>query len=177
MRRKICEKRAVFEATTRSQASAMLQPIPTAGPRTATIGPAFYENYPLPAYTFDKTLVGLIDAHRFAGNRDAMGLLQRATDAVLPWLPGHAVDIRTRAESPTGAGDDDDADRVVKAQSGKVVAQPFTHLDIERIEFFRTVQHDLRDRPFDGQINRHSVSPDAQGDYNRRTWQRPGGRT
>src|SRR5579871_122889 len=37
MRRKIWENRAVWDATTRSQAKAILHPMPTAGPRTAAI--------------------------------------------------------------------------------------------------------------------------------------------
>ncbi|MBW8870133.1 MAG: glycoside hydrolase family 127 protein, partial [Acidobacteriales bacterium] len=57
-----------------------------------TISRDFYRNYPLPAYTYDKTLIGLLDAHQFAGNADALKLVGSATDAVLPWLPGHAVD-------------------------------------------------------------------------------------
>lgn len=59
-----------------------------------TVGTDFYKNYPLPAYTFDKHVVGLIDAHTHAGNAQAMPLLGRVTDAVLPWLPGHAIDRR-----------------------------------------------------------------------------------
>lgn len=57
-----------------------------------TITPGFYTNYPIPAYTYDKIVVGLIDAHQFAGNRAALGLLTRATDAVLPFLPDRALD-------------------------------------------------------------------------------------
>ncbi|MCW3846549.1 glycoside hydrolase family 127 protein [Sphingomonas sp. LB-2] len=59
-----------------------------------TITPDFYKGYPLPAYTYDKHVVGLIDAHTYAGNRQARALLARATDAVLPWLPGRAIDRR-----------------------------------------------------------------------------------
>lgn len=59
-----------------------------------TVGPDFYKGYPLPAYTFDKHVIGLIDAHTHAGNPQAMPLLGRATDAVLPWLPGRAIDRR-----------------------------------------------------------------------------------
>lgn len=57
-----------------------------------TISPAFYQDYPLPAYTYDKIVVGLIDADRYAGNAGALKLLDRATDAVLPFLPGRALD-------------------------------------------------------------------------------------
>jgi DUF1680 family protein len=56
-----------------------------------TITPDFYRDYPLPAYTYDKTLIGLIDAHQFAGNAQALKLVAPTTDAVLPRLPGHAL--------------------------------------------------------------------------------------
>ncbi|MFZ0661431.1 MAG: beta-L-arabinofuranosidase domain-containing protein [Acidobacteriaceae bacterium] len=56
-----------------------------------TITPKFYEGYPLPCYTFDKTNCGLIDAHEFAKDPAAMPALARATDAVMPYLPPHAL--------------------------------------------------------------------------------------
>lgn len=56
-----------------------------------TITPKFYQGYPLPCYTFDKTNCGLIDAHQFAHDPDAMPTLARATDAVMPFLPAHAL--------------------------------------------------------------------------------------
>jgi DUF1680 family protein len=57
----------------------------------AAVSTAFYRDYPLPAYTFDKIVCGLIDAHEFAGASDALGVLDRATDAALPWLPERAL--------------------------------------------------------------------------------------
>jgi uncharacterized protein len=57
----------------------------------ATITPKFYNGYPLPAYTFDKTNCGLIDAHQFAKDPMALKVLGEATDAVLPWLPPKAL--------------------------------------------------------------------------------------
>jgi uncharacterized protein len=59
----------------------------------AAVDPAgkFYVDYRLPAYTFDKTCCGLIDAHEFAGNKDALDVLKRSTDAVLPHLPEKAL--------------------------------------------------------------------------------------
>ena len=55
----------------------------------ATVEPTgkFYVDYRLPGYTFDKTCCGLIDAHEFAADPDALEVLKRATDAVLPHLP------------------------------------------------------------------------------------------
>jgi uncharacterized protein len=55
----------------------------------------FYAGYHLPAYTFDKTSCGLIDAHEFANCPDALDVHWRATQAVLPYLPEKAL---SRAE-------------------------------------------------------------------------------
>jgi uncharacterized protein len=57
-----------------------------------TISTKFYDGYCIPAYTFDKTNCGLIDAHQFAGDATALAVLNKATDAVLPWLPEKALD-------------------------------------------------------------------------------------
>jgi uncharacterized protein len=58
-----------------------------------TVSPSgkFYVGYRLPAYTYDKTSCGLIDAHEFAGDPDALDVHWRATQAVLPHLPDHAL--------------------------------------------------------------------------------------
>jgi uncharacterized protein len=55
------------------------------------ITPDFYAGYPLPAYTFDKINIGLIDAHAFAGDGQALTVLDRAVDAALPHLPPSAL--------------------------------------------------------------------------------------
>jgi len=62
-----------------------------------TVGPQgkFYVDYHLPAYTYDKTSCGLIDAHQFAQDPDALDVHWRATQAVLPYLPEKAL---SRAE-------------------------------------------------------------------------------
>jgi uncharacterized protein len=52
-----------------------------------TVTERFYVDYPLPAYTFDKTNMGLLDAHQFAQDPKALAVLSHATDAVLPHLP------------------------------------------------------------------------------------------
>ena len=56
-----------------------------------TVTEKFYVDYPLPAYTFDKTNCGLIDAHQFAGDPMALPVLDHATQAVLPYLPEKAL--------------------------------------------------------------------------------------
>jgi DUF1680 family protein len=56
-----------------------------------TVDPKFYVDYRLPAYTFDKTCCGLIDAHQFAGDPNALDVLWSSTQAVLPHLPEKAL--------------------------------------------------------------------------------------
>jgi uncharacterized protein len=51
----------------------------------------FYVDYHLPAYTYDKTSCGLIDAHEFAKCPDALDVHWRATKAALPFLPEKAL--------------------------------------------------------------------------------------
>jgi DUF1680 family protein len=62
----------------------------------ALYGPAisgrFYEKFRFPAYDYDKMVIGLIDAHRYAHVEDAFALLDRTTDAAGPHLPPHALD-------------------------------------------------------------------------------------
>ncbi|HKD20761.1 MAG TPA: beta-L-arabinofuranosidase domain-containing protein [Rhizomicrobium sp.] len=65
-----------------------------------TITPRFYEGYPLPAYTFDKINIGLIDAYAFAGERSSLHLLDRAIDAALPHLPEKALTRPEMAARP-----------------------------------------------------------------------------
>ena len=65
----------------------------------ATIDPEgkFYINNRFPSYTYDKLVLGLIDAHEFAGDPQALSILQRATDAALPYQPLRAM---PRQETP-----------------------------------------------------------------------------
>jgi DUF1680 family protein len=56
-----------------------------------TITTKFYDGYHLPAYTYDKTCCGLIDAHQFAADPMALEVLNAATDVVLPHLPRKAL--------------------------------------------------------------------------------------
>ncbi|HEY2070152.1 MAG TPA: beta-L-arabinofuranosidase domain-containing protein [Rhizomicrobium sp.] len=66
----------------------------------AAITPGFYDGYPLPAYTFDKINIGLIDAHQFANDPTALSVLNRATDAALPHLPERALTRPQMAARP-----------------------------------------------------------------------------
>ena len=52
----------------------------------------FYTNFMYPAYNYDKMVLGLIDAGKFAGIKNAHSLLERTTDAAEPHLPPHALD-------------------------------------------------------------------------------------
>ena len=66
----------------------------------AAISPKFYSQYPLPAYTFDKCNCGLIDAHEFAQDANALPALGRLTDTVLPYLPAKALTRPEMAARP-----------------------------------------------------------------------------
>ena len=57
----------------------------------SAISANFWKDYPLPAYTSDKVTCGLIDAHTFAGDPDALPVLKHATTTVLPFLPPKAM--------------------------------------------------------------------------------------
>jgi DUF1680 family protein len=66
----------------------------------ATITPRFYRGYTLPAYTYDKINVGLIDAHAFAADPQSLAALNLATDAALPFLPEKALTRPEMAARP-----------------------------------------------------------------------------
>ena len=58
-------------------------------------GPAisgkFYTNFRFPAYDYDKMVIGLVDAHRYANIPQALSLLDRTTDAAEPHLPAYCT--------------------------------------------------------------------------------------
>ena len=51
------------------------------------ISDSFYEDFRFPAYTYDKLVCALIDAHQFAGMQDAFAILDMTTDTALRHLP------------------------------------------------------------------------------------------
>ncbi len=55
----------------------------------------FFVDYRLPAYTYDKLSVGLIDAHEYAHDPMAMEIHEKLTRAIVPYLPEKAL---SRAE-------------------------------------------------------------------------------
>ncbi|WP_433975120.1 beta-L-arabinofuranosidase domain-containing protein [Tunturiibacter lichenicola] len=57
-----------------------------------TISTEYFAKNRFPAYCFDKLACGLMDAHRLAGDNDALEILERTRKAALPELPGRAVD-------------------------------------------------------------------------------------
>jgi len=56
---------------------------------------SFFAGYRLPAYTYDKISIGLIDAHRFAQDPIALKVHEQLTQAVTAYLPEKAL---SRAE-------------------------------------------------------------------------------
>jgi hypothetical protein len=67
---------------------------------SATISPRFFIGYPLPAYTYDKLAIGLIDAYRYVGVQGAKAALDKLTDVVLPFLPEKALTRDERRQRP-----------------------------------------------------------------------------
>lgn len=65
-----------------------------------TIGPRFFEDYNLPAYTYNKLVEGLLDAWLYAGVAQAKPALDALTDAVLPFLPEKALTREERRARP-----------------------------------------------------------------------------
>jgi DUF1680 family protein len=67
----------------------------------ATVGRGrpFYE-YRFPCYTYDKHVIGLTDAYRYAGVDPARDVLKRTTDAALPYLPEKALTREEMAARP-----------------------------------------------------------------------------
>jgi DUF1680 family protein len=66
----------------------------------ATISPKFFADYNLPAYTYDKLVVGLIDAYQHAGVTEARDALSSLTDVALPFLPEKALTREERRARP-----------------------------------------------------------------------------
>jgi uncharacterized protein len=52
----------------------------------------FYANFRFPAYNYDKTVCGLIDAHTYCGLDPNFALLNQVSDAAVPHLPPHALE-------------------------------------------------------------------------------------
>jgi DUF1680 family protein len=79
----------------------------------AAISGRFYTKFRFPAYNYDKMVIGLIDAHQFAGIPSAFQLLERTTDAAEPHLPPEALDrgepqIRWRVSAGENVADNYD---------------------------------------------------------------------
>lgn len=65
-----------------------------------TISKSFFEGYYRPAYTYDKLIIGLIDAYRYLGIAEAKDAMKTLTDAVLPFLPEKALTREERRQRP-----------------------------------------------------------------------------
>jgi uncharacterized protein len=66
----------------------------------ATISPKFFDDYNLPCYTYDKLVIGLLDAHRYASAPGVRDALARVTEAALPFLPAKALTREERRALP-----------------------------------------------------------------------------
>ncbi len=57
-----------------------------------TISGRFYANFRFPAYNYDKTVCGLIDAHTYCALDPDFALLNQVSDAAVPHLPPRALE-------------------------------------------------------------------------------------
>ena len=60
------------------------------------ITPAYFAQTRFPAYTYDKLVCGLVDAHQLTGDRTSFDTLDRVTAAAAASLPGHAIPRETQ---------------------------------------------------------------------------------
>lgn len=65
-----------------------------------TISAKFFDDYNLPAYTYDKIIIGLIDAYRFVGTQDAKIALDLVTDVAMQFIPEKALTREERMQRP-----------------------------------------------------------------------------
>ncbi|MEN0036670.1 MAG: beta-L-arabinofuranosidase domain-containing protein [Cellvibrio sp.] len=65
-----------------------------------TIAKTFFEGYYLPAYTYDKLAIGLIDAYRYVGVVEAKDALEKLTETVMPFLPEKSLTREERRARP-----------------------------------------------------------------------------
>jgi uncharacterized protein len=82
------------DATTKDKVARLV------GKYAQTISPRFFADYNLPAYTFDKLVVGLVDAFHHAGVVEAKETLAKLTDVALPFLPEKALTREERRARP-----------------------------------------------------------------------------
>ncbi|HME39243.1 MAG TPA: beta-L-arabinofuranosidase domain-containing protein [Steroidobacteraceae bacterium] len=59
---------------------------------------SFYRKNRFPAYTYDKLVGGLLDAHRLSGDEAALATLARTTRAAVPYLPPRAMPRNEHAQ-------------------------------------------------------------------------------
>jgi uncharacterized protein len=60
----------------------------------------FFVDYRLPAYTYDKLSCGLIDAHEFAHDPQAMQIHEKLTHAIVAYLPEKALSRQEQRSRP-----------------------------------------------------------------------------
>jgi DUF1680 family protein len=70
-----------------------------------TISGKFYSNFRFPAYDYDKMVIALIDAHEFGGCDRAFALLEKTTDAALPYLPDRVLPREKQREWRASRGE------------------------------------------------------------------------
>ena len=80
-----------YAATGDDAARAKVQRIVALHAETLQPNGKFFRDNHFPAYTYDKILLGLMDAHTLTRDPLAWNSMQRLTDTAAPWLPQYAI--------------------------------------------------------------------------------------
>lgn len=92
---------ARFAAQTNSeQTRNKVQRLVTGYSQTVDPSGKFFVDLRYPAYTYDKIVCGLIDAHSYAGDQNAIAILRATTVAARPHMPDHALTPEEKKSRP-----------------------------------------------------------------------------
>jgi len=92
---------ARFTAITRSEPTrAKVQRLVRGLAQTMDPSGRFFVDLRYPGYTYDKLVIGLLDAHSWAGDRDALHTLYAATLAARPHVADHALTAEEQQQRP-----------------------------------------------------------------------------
>ena len=94
----ICALARYYAAGAGEPARAKVLRLVRAYAATVDAGGKFYRDNRFPAYIYDKLAGGLIDAKRYAADDSAVAVLQKTTQAAIPYLPPHAMPRNEHAQ-------------------------------------------------------------------------------
>lgn len=92
---------ARFSATTRSEPTrAKVKRLVRGYAQTVDSTGKFFDDLRYPGYTYDKLVCGLLDAHSWAGDQNAVPVLYATTEAAKPHMPDRALTLDEQRTAP-----------------------------------------------------------------------------